>query len=573
MSPKVGKSYYITYLAVCIVISTPFIIKVSDLLLSNPVPAGGDPADHSLFVLTTLKSGIPLIEYSQFPSIMTDENISKAYYPSLLHTLVAAPTYLLQQLGLSAFAAVISSLTVTVFVSYLVGIVGYAFVVLLLFRALVSRFKESENTKYILVISLCLSLLAFGILIYSTSPILKTLRDGGYGEIFAMWTIFPYYVYMLLTKRWIISGILFGIIISTHNISMILTVMFTLSYLVSLAVYRDFKSLRRIWIFILTAGVSSVPALIYFYYPVVVALTGQETGLSSAIAEWSRQDIAEQIGPFLYVYGIISLCGVLFINYKASSWLVGWIVLIFVPFSLNLFFLERFAREFSIPFGMVTGVFSASIVFIFMTKYYPKILQMVSKRFAAVHSTRWQMITCIVLVTIILPAYYFVYSDRIESFGNSAELYYYSDAMIEANSYMLQLNNTGQGAILMFGVNPWLKPYIYDRYPVLEVETGEIEDSLSVGDRAINQELRQLIEDPQSDRIPEMLKKYNIEYIFLSDVLPDRWYPESQYTLVSKFSRFEELRDSDLIQLERQWRGNEGELLQVYSVSGLAMLD
>ncbi len=558
-----GKSFFAIYLCLCFLISLPIVLYVWDILYLNPVPAGGDPADHTLYTMKIMDTGNPLIEYTQFPSTSNGHNKVQAYYPSFLHVLTSIPAYILHLAGLTAFDSVVSSMTALMFISYMVGIIGYALVVYTFLTNVVSAHQTSF--KFVgSIILLSIALLACGIFLYSTSPILKTFRDGGYGEVLAMWTILPFYILLLFRRRWILAGILFGVIASINNISIVLTLAVSIAFVLSLLIRRDFRQFRNLWRLGVAASICSIPAILFFYYPVIIAAANQETGLSSAATLWTRADIAQQIGSELYYYGIVASIGLLFINYRKSSWLICWIILYLLPFHFNIFFLERLAREFSIPFGLVSATFTAAILFIVVTKFYPGIA---SKMGQSVNRVQIQQaIICITVTIIIVPLYYNISAPRFEIFGQSSILAYYSDALSESNTFLLNSNHNKNETVVLFGVNPWLKPYTFGNLSVFEVETPDVEKSLSKTDGGINKELRSIIENPNSDEAEEAILKYKVKYLYLSDTLAGRWYPESQRELISVFTHFEETYDKEKMSLERQWRGGDGEILQVYSV-------
>jgi hypothetical protein len=558
-------SFFTLYLCVCILMSLPVIIYVWEILYASPVPAGGDPADHALFTMKILDSGNPLIEYTQFPALDSEQNIIQAYYPSFLHVLTAIPAYFMLLTGIPLFNSVISSMTATMFMSYIVGIIGYA---LLSYLSLINFISEGHarigGKSIKSMILLVTALLAWGIFIYSTSPILKTFRDGGYGEVLSMWTILPFYILCLFRGRWVIAGIFFGIIASTHNISVVLTLAVTFAFVISLVIGKDMRQIRKLWKLGVSAAICSIPAFVFFYYPIIIATVDQQTGLSGQTALWTRADIAEQIGNVLYYLGIIAIIWLLFVNYRKSSWLICWVILYLVPFYFNIFFLERLAREFSIPFGLLVGTFIGSVVFAVATKFYPRIASKIGV--STKRDPLLQALICLVLTIIIVPLYYDTFAPRFEMFGLPSILTYYSDALSESNRFLLDSSHSENETVALFGVNPWLKPYSFRSLPILEVETAEIEKSLSKMDSHVNKELRSIIEDPASSQAESALSKYHIKYIFLSDVLAGKWYSESQRRLISEFTNFEQSYDRSKISLERQWRGEEGEKLQIYRV-------
>ena len=354
-------------------------------------------------------------------------------------------------------------------------------------------------------------------------------------------------------------------IASTHNISVVLTLAVTFAFVISLLVRRDMRQIGKLWKLGVTATICSVPAFVYFYYPVIIAAVDQQTGLSGQTALWTRADIAGQIGDVLYYLGIIAAIGLLFVNYRKSSWLVCWVILYLVPFYFNIFFLERLAREFSLPFGLLLGTFIGSMTFVLtVTKFYPRFASKIgvsTKRVPVL-----QAVICLAVTILIVPLYYDAFAPRFEIFGTSSILSYYSGALSEANSFLLNSNHSENEAVVLFGVNPWLKPYSFRSLPVFEVETVDIEKSLSKTDSQVNKELRSIIEDPNSSQAEHALRKYHVKDIFLSDMLEGRWYSRSQGRLISDFTTFEETYDKSKISLDRQWRGEDGEILQVYRV-------
>jgi hypothetical protein len=560
-----GISFFTIYLCICFAMSLPIILYVWDILYSSPVPAGGDPADHALFTMKILDSRNPLIEYTQFPTLISEQNTTQAYYPSFLHVLTAIPAYFMQLMGTTPFNSVISSMTATMFVSYILGIIGYALISYLFLINVISEFQVRVTSKTIKsLILLITALLAWGIFMYSTSPILKTFRDGGYGEVLSMWTILPFYILCLFRGRWVIAGIFFGMIASTHNISIMLTLAVTVAFVISLLVSREMRQIGKLWKLGVTAAICSIPAFVYFYYPVIVATVNEQTGLSGQSALWTRADIAGQIGNVLYYLGIIAILGLLFLNYRKSSWLVCWVILYLVPFYFNIFFLERLAREFSLPFGLGLATFTASLMFVLVTRFYPRIASKIGASTKGVPIM--QALICIIVSSVIVSLYYDAFAPRFEMFGLSSILTYYSDALFESNSFLLNSSHSENETVVLFGVNPWLKPYSFRSLPILEVETADVENSLSKTDSRVNKELRSIIENPTSSQAENAMRKYHVKYIYLSDTLEGRWYPESQRRLISEFTNFEETYDRNKISLERQWRGEDGEIIQIYRV-------
>ena len=154
----------------------------------------------------------------------------------------------------------------------LAGTAGYAlFIRALLSKALTNKSKESlalflDNSQYRLL-HLIVSVLAFGFFIFSVTPVIHTYNDGTYAEVFAMWSIFPYYMYFLVNRHWMSSAFLLSVIASSHNLSFLMSLAATIPYLISLALQR-FKDIKKNLIkFLLTFFAFAIPALIFFYIP------------------------------------------------------------------------------------------------------------------------------------------------------------------------------------------------------------------------------------------------------------------------------------------------------------------
>ena len=261
---------------------------------------------------------------------------------------------------------------------------------------------------------------------------------------------------------------------------------------------------------IFVVSLHSSTSIIQLLSPLLI----KQTGLSGQTALWTRADIAGQIGDVLYYLGIIAIIGLLFVNYRKSSWLVCWVILYLVPFYFNIFFLERLAREFSLPFGLLLGIFIGSMTLVLATKFYPRFASKIgvsTKRVPVL-----QAVICLAVTVIIVPLYYDAFAPRFEIFGSSSILSYYSGALSEANNFLLNSSHSENETVVLFGVNPWLKPYTFRSLSIFEVETADVEKSLSKTDSQVNKELRSIIEDPTSSQAENALRKYDVKYIFLS---------------------------------------------------------
>lgn len=542
--------FKLSYLVICLLISIPIIYGVWGFTYSKGVPSGGDPADHALFILRILETGRPLIAYSQFSEALNPTELAGlGYYPSLFHTIVAALT-IVATAGSTSFVSVLSTMQAFIFVQYLIGIGAYALLIKTIIDTVLPQSKLQNHGFNSTIFYYGLLILAFGLFVYSTSPIIKTFRDGGYGEILSMWCILPFYLYSLIQKRWIISAILLAAIASTHNLSFVMTLIATLPFFALLLIDKDFKSLKKSKDFLLVFLVLFLPALIFFYAP--NALTASNAGTGQAIPV-PIDYVIEQVKPNLYYAGLIGSIMILFFNYRKLGWLAGWGALYFPVFSSSIF-AERFARELSLPFGLVVGI-AVSIgiykLFSLVSSHSNNKVEANSRSFYQVvfeFAAKRSALVVIPVVIIILPLSYLYFSDRFELFGDPVLLNYYNKAFAESHVYLTNLDlsssgNTGQqdGKItaVLFGVDPWLKPAVYDKMRVLEVLPAQDEQYLSSLDRSINKDLRSILEDPNSEETKNVIRKYNIHYVYISDVLPGRWYPDSYLLLDPQLDKFD----------------------------------
>lgn len=569
---------YSSYLVACFLISIPIIYGVWEFTYSQGVPSGGDPADHALFILRILQTGSPLVAYSQFPDAHDPtESAGLVFYPSLLHTTIAALTFIVT-LGSTSFAAVLSVMQAFMFIQYLIGIGAYALLIKGIIDSVIDRNRLQNQVLNHIIVYYGLLILAFGLFIYSTSPIVKTFRDGGYGEILSMWCLFPFYLYFLVRKRWRISAVLLAAIASTHNLSFIMTLAATLPYFSLLLITRDFPSLRKSKDFLVIFLALFLPALTFFYAPTILTALNAGTGQGVPVA---RDYVIDQVKPNLYYAGIVAAAAILFIDYKKLGWLSGWSALYFPVFSSSIF-AERFARELSLPFGLIVGVaVSIGIYKVLSLRYLQDIdnSQEINSHRKAKITNRFvnkQVIVVLPIVIILLPMSYLYFSDRFELFADPHLLNYYNKAFAESNTYLANLdlstieNNTvergnNRTTIVLFGVNPWLKPAVYHNMRVLEVLPPEDEQYLSAIDKETNRSLRTIIESPNSEQAFDTMKKYNIRYVFVSDILPGRWYSSSYLSLDSLLDKFEMDSLTPYARLEKEI-SDDGVQLRIYFI-------
>jgi hypothetical protein len=542
--------FSLLYAVLCLIVSTPFNLAVFNVLFpEDGIPAGADSANHAFFIKKIIETRNPLIQYSQF-SGLSEENTG--YYPSFFHIVVGIFAATVGHY-IDSSTSVIVVMVSLMFVGAIIGSVGYAFAI----RKIIQRSFESKdiylriraNPKFHYYFIL-ISVLAFGFLIYSSSPIVKLYNDGTYGEVFAMWMIFPYLVYFLLSNKWIISAILLATIAYTHNLSFVMALIATVSYLLSLLISNDIsrfkKGLRN---YLLLGAILCIPAVVAFYAPTFSLIINND--VNGAVSQsWSREQVISQLLPLLYYAGAVSTVVLLFINYKFFSWFSMWVVAYFTIFNFSYWIGARFGRELSVLYGLIIGVCVANIILLGVSKLLKESNQ--NKHFSyTLQSSKLTLVCMVAFVALILPLYYLYYSDRFQNDSNPLLAKYYSVSFEQANSYISE-NITGN--ILVLGHNPWLKFKVYDKNSVFESVSPDIEVFLNGRDRIINRELNRILYDPNSNEAKCIVKNYEINAIFVSDKLPGRWYTKGQEsTYYNDLELFKKFNASDYMKFSKEF--------------------
>jgi hypothetical protein len=477
------------------------------------------------------------------------------------------------------FSIVLATIQGLMFLTYVGGIVGYALLIKKTFDTFVNDkigFTYQKNGKY-LIAYYGILLLSFSLFIFATSPIVKTFRDGGYGEIFSMWGILPFYLYFLLSKKWGISAVLLAIIGSTHNTSFIMTLIATLTYFTFIVISRQMV-LKKFLVFLLISSTFLIPAMIFFYVPTVMALQQGGTGIGTPVA---LPAVQEQIKTNLFYGGIIGSIILIWFDYKKFGWLSTWPLLYFPLFNSPLF-AERFSRELCLPFGLVVGVASAitlyKLLFITLRKHdgtFTTEELLTNKNIPEIKIKTKQLLIVITILLIMAPISYEYFKDYIESFTDPTILNYYSLAFAESNQYFLdnaevdtKINNQRQKLnVILFGVNPWIKSQNYVKLNILEVLPSQDEQLLSDADKKINKELRLILEKPTALETLKVIKKYDVSYVYVSDLLLYRWYSPSSIFDDSLLDKFKMDLITPYAKLEKQTLGENGEILRIYSIN------
>jgi hypothetical protein len=569
--------YTVTYLLICFIIAIPFNYANLKLLYTEDgIPSGADSTFHTYSILKILDTGEPLIRYSAFPSLITN---TSSYYPSLMHLTIASIAKIAANNQASTYDPyfVIEVEKSFMLVVSLAGTAGYALLIRTLIVKLINDkingdLRPLHDPKYH-TIYLVISVLAFGIFINSISPIVRNYNDGTYGEIFAMWLVFPYYMFFLTNKRWITSSFLLAIIASAHNIALLMSLSATVPYIGSL-LFQRIKGLKINLIkFVIIFIIFGSAALILFYFPVITSVL-QGGGGDALYLRWSKEIVVEQITPGLYYAGIVSIAAGLILNYRVLGWISAWALIYFIVFDLSSILGARFARELSIIFGLAVGICIGYVLFMSVLTG-KKFLNRGRLEFNNISISFSRLILIVTISATLIPISYLYFEDYLHAASNpNTTTKYFTVTVDQSNKFFLTLLNEGNNdtsvndkrVIALFGDNPWLKVTTYGKFEVLTVHPGGTQNLGKLA-KPINDELDQILTSPDIRSTACVIKKYDIDYIYISDRIPGKWYsPHKGDVYYKQLSLFQDFAHSPFFDLKAEFIRQEGEHIRIFSV-------
>jgi hypothetical protein len=541
---------------------------------TDGVPAGVDNAWHTFSALRILDTGNPLVIYSQFPTII--RNFTN-FYPSFFHLTVASIS---QTVGFNQGSETNPTLLLEVEKSFmlavsLAGTAGYAiFIRSLLNASIADKIRTNSgllatNSHYRLL-HLIISALAFSLFIFSVTPVNHTYSDGTYGQVFAMWLLFPYYMYSLVNGHWKLSGILLAAIASSHNLAIIMSLAATLPYLVSLALHRAKNLRKNILKFALTFFICAIPAFIFFYLtPLVTLLTAGVTEETPAglTTPHSMATVIQEIKPGLYYLGITCVFLLLVLSYRTFGWIAGWVSIYFVVFGISTLIGERFGRELGVVFGIVIAITVGYGLLTLVALGRKQKTPLRSLDSESIRVTLPKLIIVVIFSVSIVPLWYYYFHDRLQP--NPLTVKYFTETIDESNKFFIANASSDQnrGVIVVLGANPWLKVITFGKFDVLEVQPSTIEATTSGGDRRINQELNEIFLSADASNTACILKKYKVDFVYVSTHnLPGRFYTPEQIDADRQLEVFQTVDSSRFLVLEEEYMGKNKEHIRIFSV-------
>lgn len=473
---------FLLYIVAFIAVSSVPTWYVYHLMFHSAVMVGADPANHTVFAKQVVESMNVLFPVAQF----YPDNPGSGYYP-LFPAVIIAILHLITRID------IIEIFKFFMFFTFIGGQIGYA---------LLSIKIANNNLNKGLFIYLVIS--------FSTALLIKTLRDGSYGEIFAFWFLLPLFLYCLLGRRLIWSALLLAFIFAsnipaTFGIS-ILVLAFLLFYLVG----REWSKVKFTLKVVLVAAVVASPVLYYTYFLMAIRTTqGNLEAYPISVLHIGNAF------PYIPLFAIASICMVvILIFYQQYRWIALWtalyVLIIISPFLSGLY--ERFLREMTVPLSLAIG-----IVFYDGTKLVAKKMRNFSLCGTFKSETQLRIVLLLLAAIVIIS----IGITPLSKEANPVVTDYFTQMKLEAYQW-LNDETAGQevGVVTISTMDPWAKVYVNSR--IWEVLSPSLSSrSLSAHDKAINDDLVQGLLFPS--QIDNLLKR-NIAYIILSAPMPDRWY-------------------------------------------------
>jgi len=467
------------------------IFYVYKLLFYGEVLPGNDPTNHVMYSMYYI---FP-IPYSQFYKNL-------GFYPSMLQ-LFWSFIYLLTKIS------VIDIIKYSMFIFFVLGFINFAY--------LSKKISDGNILKGLFILT---------IISFSISPIIKTFRDGSYGEIFSLWFLLPLFLYFFLNRKIVISSIIASLIIYSHNLSAFLMISIILaifiSDLINIKSYSSFKKyFKNILYFTLITFTLSIAAILIFYLPKIInILQNSQTGFE--IYSIPISDYSSILTNLTLYAGIISSI-IILIFYK-KKFIAFWSLFYFIlaqypPFS------PRIERELCIPLAISLGIVTYDFInkilniiennksfFNYNLTYTKKIFTFLTKR-------KITIIMLLILSIIIINNGL----SPIISQSNPEETYYYTNMKKDAYNYLEKRININDKVIVLRTMDSWCKIFL-NYGSVYEIISPKLSSSLSINDSNINNELTESLQNPFNVKSLMIFHKYNINYFIISSPLSNRWY-------------------------------------------------
>lgn len=485
-------THFISYALVLTAVSAIPSWFVFNLLFSSAYTLPGvDPAQHIVISRLMLSSRSILVPYSQF--FLEDANVG--YYPSVWQGFIALLRFLT---GVNE----VDLMRYFMFFIFLLGEFNY--------WLLTKDLSDGEPIKGAFV---------YFTLLFSIAPIIKTIRDGIYGEIIAMWFLFPLFLRFFLRNKVLYSVAILIFIIAIHNLSVIMVGLLVLSFLTMYSLLKERKDvIFTIKVMTLTLILSS-PLLFYNYLLTFFGVMSESERFHSLnLFGLGFSELSQVLSNLTLYIGILSLV-IIFTFYRRYRWLPLWFCTYLIVAVAVTLTQERFVREMSIPLSLSIGIVLYDVAKNAARGVKIKLTQNEQVREYALPKN-----AKVTLIIFLLISSMIAYNGIIHIASESDPVVtdYFTSLKAEAYEWLNNYTTNKDGTIVVRGLDSWARVYL--NHYVYEVWSPAEQKYLSTRDRMVNNELTNSLLNPFDFNAFLTFKKYNVSYFILSAPLPNRWY-------------------------------------------------
>ncbi len=495
------------------------------LLFHSPLSLpGNDPTAHITIIRGMIETRSIFVPYQK--SYLTSENVG--YYPALWQ-------------GLIALFNVLTGINEVVLIRYFISSIFLlgAFSYWRLFR----EFFKDNYSKIVFI---------YFILMFNVAPIIKTIRDGSYGQTIVTWFLLPNLLFFILRRNLFSSSIILFFIIGTHNLSTIMTGAVVFSFLIYYISCKKFDEVKFLFKLGATTLLPSLPFLYYNYYLTIIknALKSPDRFNVISFNQYSRF-LTE---PTLYI-GIFCVLIILiyYNNYRwVSLWYIFYTILAYSPFGSG-----RIIREMCIPLSISIGIVLYDLANTFSNGI--KINIDYNEKVKKYNVPKNRSIKLIILVVVgLLFLKNGVGPITVESEPNLLD--YFTQSKGEAYNWLNQNTTNSDNVIVYRGLDSWGNVYLNQN--VIGLFSSSV--GLSIQHGIETDELNSALLNPQKLESLLTFEKYNISYFILSKPLTDRWYPfETQFLSHTLLNiNYEESPFYKLV----YYNDSKSELIKIYKI-------
>lgn len=437
---------------------------------SSPLaPPGADAAHHATFARNIIESQWAYVPYSQFPSGGLPYE-----YPSLFDLSVAL---LVAGSGADLLATMETFVVALSVLSPLV-----------MWRFLRRFFGGGPRDAFVGVAFVSLNWFV----------ILKTMRDGSYGELMAAGVLLPLWLSFLWDRRDILAGGTLFAIVLTHNLTALLAFGCFAALLVDQALQRRWTRVRRIILahtgVLVITGILVWPVYASYLLPVA-------TGVAGGFPLIDLPSYIIIVTPVLFALGVLGI--ILLARVERWRFVALWTGA-YAVLSRTSFASERIVREMGVPLAI-----GAAGLALWLMNHLRR------DRGARLRPAAVALAVVVSLSTANGVAWLAVNSDPVT-------LQYIEPHQFAAYRWLAAHSNQSEAVLALASVDPYLPVFApNDVFAVVNLRQGE---TLSIPDRELNIALVAALMNSSDATSKAVFSAHGIRWIVLSTpFLAPRW--------------------------------------------------